>query len=425
MGEIIGSIVGGGMGIAGAAMSSAANEKIERAKLKAAIENRNFDLGKLNQGAARNLALMLGPAEAEKVLRGTFSASEVASMFRDPNTTRARAGYTDELAQIEQALAPYARGKGIDVGTTRRATGLNTQTVRKTPAGYDRTRATAAGVDIDKLLARKTELDGLMAGNPDNPEGIDLEAFRAMGPGVNQGYDDLITRAETEGAGAIGRFDTDSTRLMKGARAIEGQARNFGQQERERIYRDSDRALTGLNRATESRLMGRGLGASTILTGSLRANTNQMGENRANALGSLGDRQIGLQTSLAGNTLNMDAARSGQRLGLTLANQDRTGGYRQNALTFRQNALSGATMNPWLSRSTGQYFPGNSPSGAAGQTWGNFISQLGGQGAAGGWGNFGGGSGGSYGNTNGGNTYEDFMRNNPYNPNSAGYDPSR
>ena len=29
-------------------------------------------------------------------------------------------------------------------------------------------------------------------------------------------------------------------------------------------------------------------------------------------------------------------------------------------------------MNPWLSRSTGQYFPGTSPSGAAGQTWGNY-----------------------------------------------------
>lgn len=384
----IGDILGPVLGFVGANQSANANKDIAEAQVRSARENRDFDMSRLNEGMARYLAMQLGPDEAERYLRATLPGDQLTALFRDPDAQARRAAAQQELAAIERQLAPYrTRGEPFPTG----GGGLNQVASRGRGAGrgpdrFARERAREAGIDIDALLRRSKELDQTLAGEgPDNPGGIDLGSFRSLGPGVWQEYNDLTARAESEGNDALGRHDADTARLLRGSRAIEGMARGYGQQERERINRDADRALTGINRLTESRLMGRGLGASTVLSSAFRGNTQANREGRENALGSLGDRQIGLTTGLAGQTLNMDAGRSQNRMGLMLANQDRGLGYRQGAVNFRANALGGSQTNPWLSRSTQQYFPGVSPSGASGQSWGSFLSGFGGQIAGGGF----------------------------------------
>lgn len=363
--------------VAGGAMSANAAGKATSSQLKAERENRLFDQKNLNQGQARYLAQMLGPAEAEKYLRATLGADQYRDLFRDPDAQKRTTDLSNQLNQINANLAKYGKPESTRVGRT--ANGLGERTI-VSPSTYDKKRAAADGVDIDALISQQKQLTAQLQNEAKAIPGdaLDLGEFRNLGPGVADRYSALTEQAKAEGASNLNRFDQDTGRLMQSARAIEGQARRFGAGERNRINADFANTLQSTNRLTEARLMSRGLGASSVLGQQLGGNARQLEQGRQSALGSLGDRQIGLLTSLAGNTLNLDQARSGGRLGLNMAAQDRVAQNQRGEADFRAQIASSAQMNPWLSRSTQQYFSGASPSAAAGATWGNALGAFGG-----------------------------------------------
>lgn len=362
MGDIFGAIGG----VAGAAIGAQANKDVAKSQIQAGREQRDFDLSNLNVGMARQLALFYGPDKAESILRATLPRDQVDRLIgrsKDPAAQRANA---DEIAQIDASLAKYSKSGLYGGGKA----GVNATPVVR----YDKAAAKQAGVDIDSLLARRKDL----ANNAEVPGQLDLEAYRTLGPGILGQYDQLTDQATRESGQALNAWDLDTNRLLGQSREIERQAQNFGESERTRINRDADRSLKGVNRLTEARLMARGLGASSVLGNQLASNARSNLEGRQDALGQLGDRQIQLRTGLMGNTLGLDTQRSGGRQSLLLGGQDRAAGFRQQALGLNTNLLSGGGLNPWLARSTGSYFSGASPSGAAGQTWGNALSALGG-----------------------------------------------
>jgi hypothetical protein len=282
------------------------------------------------------------------------------------------------MEQIKATLAKYGRGPQASTRITN--DGLNRQQVT-TPGGYDTKRAQADGVDLRALQSRQRELKSLLETGDAATSGtdkLDLGAFRSLGPGTLDQYKTLGDTAEQQGRDNIAQYQVDSDRLMQQSRGIEGMARRFGQGERDRINRETGETLTGLQRGTEARLAARGLAGSTVLGQQRGGNARQVEQVRQNALGSLGDRQINMQTQLAGNTLGLGARRFDGRMGLTMGNQDRVMGMRGREVDFQNSIHGGSIMNPWLSRNTQQYFSGASPSAAQGATWGASLSGLGG-----------------------------------------------
>jgi hypothetical protein len=364
-------------------VSSNASKASAAAALRAEKENRLFDQKNLNQGQARYLAQMLGPDEAEKYLRATLGQDQYRQLFRDPDATKRTTALNEQLKQIQANLDKYGKPERVVKGgkdPSKAAGYYPSDKLRLVPADWDKKRAAADGVDIGALLKQQKELTAQLQNEAASipADALDLGEFRNLGPGAASRYAALTEQAKAEGAANLNRFDADSGRLMQSARAIEGQARNFGKGERDRINADFANTLQSTNRLTEARLMSRGLGASSVLGQQLGGNARQLEQGRQGALGSLGDRQIGLMTSLAGNTLNLDQARSSGRMGLNLASQDRVAMNQRGEADFRAQVASSAQMNPWLARSTQQYFSGASPSAAAGATWGNALGAFGG-----------------------------------------------
>lgn len=349
--SLLGGLVGGGG-------SSGPSSDERNAQ---ALSNRYADEEYLYGGMARQLAAILGPEQARAVLRGSMSSRSYERLFGRSGGAVDRTAVQSQIREIEDRLRPYRSGGG---------NGIN-----------DRPAA-AAGINVQEELNRLRELQSsLTTGTDPGRRGtIDSAAFDQSGPGVAGQYDALATRAGEQGNEAIRGYSQDTQRLLGMSRDIEGGANEYGNQERVRINRDSDRALTSANRLTESRLIGRGLGNSTTLGAMLGGNARNIEETRQDALGNLGDRRIQMLNQLRGNTLNLAGQRASGQTSLTLGNQDRTLGYQQQALGVRTNALTGGATNPWLSRSTGQYTPGLAPTQPnQSASWGNFLASLGGQ----------------------------------------------
>jgi hypothetical protein len=338
------SILGGVLGLGGTALGARAASDAAQAQIDAGRDNREFDQRNLNQGMARYYAQLYGPQEAESMLRGSLGSDQFGKLFRDD----AAKGRASRLSELDGIIKQY--------GTNSRA-------------------ARAAGVDLAAARRERSQLQAAVKSDP--TDALDQSDFRQMGPGILSQYSGLADQAEREGASNMQRYDRDSDLLTQQARGIEGMARNFGAGERSRINRDFNDTMASTNRLTESRMLARGLGASTLLSQQLGGNARQLERGRQDALGSLGDRQIGLQTQLAGNTMGVLGGRLGGRQALTMGNQDRVMGMRRGVIDTRAQAASGNIANPWLSRST-NYNPGTSPSAASGATWGAALSGIGG-----------------------------------------------
>lgn len=357
-----GMLAGGALGAVGNLIGGGGNEGPSSQQLEAqARANRYTDEEYIYGGMARQLAAILGPEKARQVLQGSMSQDAYSRLFGRAAAPIDRASVESQIKAIEDRLRPYRAERGNRV---------------------DDRAAAAAGINVQSELNRIRELQTMLTTgtDPGQTGTIDGAAFDRMGSGVMGEYDNLTKQATQQGRDALKGYNADTARLLEMARGIEGGAQQYGQQERERINRDSSRALTSANRATESRLMGRGFGASTALTQQLTGNARQMEEARQDALGSLGDRQIGMLNQLRGNTLGLAGQRATGQTGLVLGNQDRTMGFNQQALGLKTNLLSGSVTNPWLSRSTGSYVPGLAPSQpSSSANWGNWLTGLGGQ----------------------------------------------
>jgi len=316
------------------------------------------DQGYLNAGMARQLAAVLGPAEAKKYLQGTLPRDQFERLFGRAGGAIDRTAIQRERDTLTSQLAPYRTGTGN---------------------GFKDREAYAAGVDTARSAARLRELEAMLSSgqDPGAVGELDSAAWDAQGPGVLGDYQNLATSAAAQGQEALDQYGRDSKSLLGMYRGVEGLANQYGRGEAQRINTDYDRELTGANRLTQATMIGRGLGASTTLTQQMGANTQRNSEGRQRALGDLGNRQIDRKMAARGDTVRAAGARMAGGTQLMLGNQDRTLGMQQQALGVKTNLLTGSATNPWLGRSPGSsYTPGIAPS-APRTDWGNAITGVG------------------------------------------------
>lgn len=344
--------------LAGAAMQANAASKAAKAQIDAGQQALQLKDRKTALAALQQLVTQLGPERGLAIWK-SFTTPDV----RDQVLGRAaRApGFNDEqktkLADIDKQIAD----------------------IRNTPAAR-----MGVGTARDRLNQRLTELQAERAdllkaagGDPGIAAMVTEDQIKALGPGLVGQYEDLAANAEKTGTSNLSRYDATTADLSRQAQDIERYAANYGQQERSRINRDSERSLKEANRASSAALMSRGLGASSALTDAYRGNADYNTRAREDALGNLSDRQIALGTGLKTGTLGVASSRAAGRDALALGGQDTARQMRLGSLNYQSGVLSSQSQNPWLDANTTQYFPGVSPSASALGTFGSGLTGAG------------------------------------------------
>ena len=355
------AVAGAGISVAGGLLSSSGGGSAGPSQSQldyTAQRTERTDQGYLNAGMARQLAAVLGPTEARRILQGTMPRQQYERLFGRAAGPADVASATRERDTLMGQLAPYRTGTGN---------------------GFRDREAYAAGVDTQGASARLAELERLIqTGQDAGVVGeLDQTAWDAQGPGVFGEYQNLATQAGQQGQQVLDAYGGDTNRLLGMARGNEATASQYGRGEAERINRDYDRSLKGNNRSTQATLLGRGLGASTTLTNQMRANTMRNEEGRQGALGALSKSQIDRKMAARGDTIRLLGGRLAGGTQLQMGNQDRTLGMQQQALGLKTNLLTGGATNPWLGRSPGSsYTPGLAPAPQR-TDWGNAITGVG------------------------------------------------
>lgn len=229
-------------------------------------------------------------------------------------------------------------------------------------------------------------LYGPQAGNPadwSKPGG----AMPTPSSGSVLGRQGALAGRYAQGAAGIkGSFDQGVMALDNLYGASEGLAAQFGRGGEQLINEETDRSIKEANQLSGARLAATGFGNST-------ARANQASQNTINARREGAKAKIGLR----GQALNARLGVRGQRAGAAQANLGRRVdlygnllnnqmGYEQLPINTELNFATSGVANPWLGRSTSEFYPGYSPSGTAltnvgnaAATWG--ASQLYGQGS--------------------------------------------
>jgi hypothetical protein len=345
--------VGGAATLGGAYMSSQSAKKSSNAQVQAGREQREFETNRLNEGMVRQLAAILGPQKAMQFLKATLPKDQLETLFG-----RKGGDVKTQLAEMDNQLESINNMLRDNKGMSK--------------AERDALMAERSKLTTERSKAIKNAKSGASDGN------IDENALNALGPGMLDKYSGLADTAEKQGNSLLSQYQAETGTLQRGYGALENQAMQFGKAQEARVNRDTDRALAGANRMAEGRMAARGFGASTALTDAVRGNTMAAEEQRANALGQIGDQRISMLNGLGQNRLGMLSGRLGAGTQLTAMNQDRVMGMRRGVLDTEANALTNQTMNPWANRSAAGYFPGVSGQAGAQGVYGNALGTLGG-----------------------------------------------
>lgn len=344
----IGSIAGGLLGASGA--RSAANA--ERA---AANDNRVFTQGQAAEEAMRDLILRYGPTEGLAKFKALYPKDQVDRVLgkaADPGGMSAQD--QDRVSQIDSEIASLT-------GNGRRRSGRNTQ-------------------DSARIQGLQQERQGIVDRSKGTPEikGLYTEdQLKAMGPGLGEQFDTLAKEGDAAGRGALAQYDQGTKTLLGRSGAIERDVRRFGQGQEARLRRDAEDARTNLNRTATAALLGSGMGAGSALTDAYAANDKQVNRSLNDSLADLGDRQIGLRTQTAANTVGLLGQRESGRSNMLLGNIDRTLSGKTNALNVRMGGLNSGIYTPFGGRNNSSFFSPASSSAATQQALGSSLAGVG------------------------------------------------
>lgn len=360
-----GAIVGAGASIFGSFMGSNGNASQTRAQIQAGRDAQKLYDDKTAEGMA-SLAMQLYGPQAESVLRARLGRDQFDRIFgraaTNANFTQAQQAQVDEFKR-KLALPTAATGGGSRGQLIRAAQGGET---------YSQAQKDAFQAQLDALTAAaggQTGITGVLQSG----------VLQNTGPGLFGRLEGIADDQLKQGQGLVSDYDLDTLRQREAGQGLDRQARQYGKQEALRIKRDSERALAGLNRVTEGRMISGGFGNSTVNTSALAGNTQRAQEGMNDALGRLSDRQIQMLTQIGMQNNGMNAARAGGRTALQSGLLDRNLSLQSAPLQAEMGLLTSPIFNPYVGQNTTQYFPGVSPSGAFGQTVGNSMSAVGGQ----------------------------------------------
>lgn len=361
MSAIPAALIGGGLSLIGGLFGSSGASKAAKAQIQAGREAQELFDRKGLEAMVRQAYALYGP-QASAYLRAVLPRESYARLFDqpavNPNFTPEQQRSLDEINR-RLALPVYDGG----------------------PRRMVRPGATITSDERRALQAQRDALIAAAGGRPGSTGALDLaalEEYARTNPGFLAQMRELADAEEARGRGLLSEFAADTERLGQQGEAQATEIGKYGRQQRKQIKLAAERALKGLNRQTESRLLSSGLGNSTLLTGALGANTRNLTEWEANALGEIDDRQLQMLTALREANLNRAYGRAGQKTGLQSALLDRNLNLRQAPLATELQTLTGPGFNWWQGQDTTRYYPGVSPSGSALSTLGNALSASGG-----------------------------------------------
>lgn len=373
--------VGVGVGVAGIAASAYGASQSAKAAGQAADATNQAGADARNQydeqtamGALRQLAMLYGPEDAQRIFKATFPKETVNKIFGQAAVagTPGTPGTGNMGRDFGRVNDEYDAARSQLAEAERKGDWFNVQRLRP---------------QVETLRGQLNQSRGEAPtdGTPGTdavPGSLDVDAFNNMGPGVQQQMEGYRAEAKTAGDQYLGGYDRGTRGLLRQSQGIEKASMGFGDSERKRINRDAGTALTGANRVTESRLRANGLGSSSVLGNQLAGNARNIYNSQQDQLGQLGDRQNMFNTGLRQNTLGLNSQRTAGRDAASMQLQERDLGLAARPIDMRLQTATNAAMNPWLGQNTTQYFPG--ASGGGGAIMGQFASGVGGQLA--GWG---------------------------------------
>jgi hypothetical protein len=332
--------------IGGAAVGAAGNAMAARRQNRAVEAQNNFMNTQFAGYPSQSAMLALGP-DAYRYLAGQLPGSTLGTAF---------ALNDEERSALEREAADLQAQIG--------AMGRNRQDGR---AGWSATAGRTGPVKADPAYANlTTRLAQVKAQLADNSQKIDRSAYNALASSGISPVSQMEGFAKDyvdQNQAVSDRFEADAS----GTRKI---LDTYGQSERDRIERDSARALAGTQRVTRSNLARGGMGLSSLAGSAYTANANRAGEFKNNALGSLADRTAELRT-------NLNTSQGAQRTSLGLSNASAAYQANSGVAGTKLNLLTGQEWMPWSNRAA-PGMPSASPGGAAMQTFGNSLSAMGG-----------------------------------------------
>jgi hypothetical protein len=362
-----GSLLGGLFGAKAASDQNAVSR--EQVALTEAAKAQDFLQG---------MAQIYGPQRAREMFKLRYGEEQYAQMFgREGNTPNS----TEQarIRALEDQRRTLLSGGSIGAeaaGTTRRrgqaaGSAINPNREAGTP-GNDRQRAIA---DIDAELGRlRTQGTGNQGRTTES--GFD-QTF--AGTSLLDQYKGLLPTAQTQGAGLMAQFDTDSGKAMSMADLLAAEADQYGQRRINQVDVDAQRQLTGLNRQSMSRMAASGVGSGSLFNQAARGNTQGVMESAQRAKDSLEDARLGLKLGLGQQRVGMAQQNAGTRLGIAGANIDRESQLARLPMDIQLNATQMATLNPGQSFNAAPLANISSPAGAFGSQIAGFASNLGGQ----------------------------------------------
>lgn len=335
------------VGLGGAAISGglayASSKKAASAANRAGEQSQEFAATEADKAMLRQLVAYLGPEQGLAKFKAFVGPERATQLFgkkaANPNFSADQQRRLDDInTQINQLS--QVRG---------------TQDIRNRQRYQDQ---------INTLQKERDDLVKAAGGSPGVTGTFSEEEIKKLGPGLVDEYGSLADTFGKRGKAELNRYDADTLGLTRQSRDITRQAEQFGKGEAARIKRDSAESLDNANRLATATLMGRGMGAGSSLTSAYAGNARDIGRTREDALGSLGDRQIGLLSGLRTGTLGLASSRSTGRTGLSMGNTQQDLGLRTNALNMKGSVLNSALTPSWLGQMAPSFYPGASPSGA-------------------------------------------------------------
>jgi hypothetical protein len=359
-------IVGAAAALGGGLLSANSASKAAKAQNQAAQDAEQMYNQQTLMGMARQAMALYGGEGGQRYLQGALPREQYDYLFgRAAQSGTLTESERTRMADLERRIGEIGGGRGGGGWMTRQ--------------GVEDNRSTSARRNELEVLQKELQaLQTKAGGDRGVTAALDVGAYQGQG-GYLSKMNDLASTFEGKGTAALRGFNADTQRLLRGSRQIEQGAAGFGDQERKRINRDADTALTGANRAALARLAASGLADSTLTANQYGENSRLMENMRQDQLGALGDRQINLLTGLRQNTLGMDNQRSTLGSQMRLGLNDQSLALRQAPLQTEIGVLTGNAFNPYLNQNTTQYFPGASSGAAAGATFGNALGAVGGQ----------------------------------------------
>ena len=350
----VGSLFGGILG--GNAQKKAAQQQAAQLERAAQLEQ----LGILeNRG---NLAsLLYGETdEGRRFLSVSLSREDYEKAFgRAPRGAGFTAEQAQELREIEAEIAAARKSP------RSRLMGGGTTGVSRPLSANNRLKA---------LEERRKQLMDYAEGDPGTQGVFGKDRFTSGREGLLAGYRRLGEGTRARGESILAGFDDATRRGEREMGELVASVDDYGRNEDARIDRDSNEALTQLNRRTSAALGRQGMLRSSKLGRQMATNTRFVTRDAQDRKDANADRRFGVRTSLEQGRVNANMTRANQRASMASGLNDQLYNLEREPLLLRERLETSPINTAKGNVNYAMYVPPTPSAGAMTGALGNVLS---------------------------------------------------